>query len=240
MRSRIEASIHYCMVMPGIWRLSIQSCMVELSQELMSDQLSAQDWLDQGLKTLAKNGFTALKAEPLAKAMGVSRGSFYWHFADIGAFHAAILTALARDRRRADHRQCRGRLGTRRSAGGAAAPGVRRTADARERGPHLGQRRSRGPRRGAGDRPAPARLCRRPVEAVRTVRRDRRPARKSSIGRFSALRYRTGRCQKTDNRRCSTKCCGSPRDDKPRLALDAVTSCGLVCYTAAITPGDCT
>jgi AcrR family transcriptional regulator len=57
----------------------------------MTDQLSARDWLDQGLKTLAKSGFTALKAEPLAKAMGVSRGSFYWHFADIGAFHAAIL-----------------------------------------------------------------------------------------------------------------------------------------------------
>jgi AcrR family transcriptional regulator len=57
----------------------------------MTDQLSARDWLDQGLKTLARNGFTALKAEPLAKAMGVSRGSFYWHFADIGAFHAAIL-----------------------------------------------------------------------------------------------------------------------------------------------------
>jgi AcrR family transcriptional regulator len=57
----------------------------------MADQLSAQDWVDLGLKTLAKSGFTALKAEPLAKAMGVSRGSFYWHFADIGAFHAAIL-----------------------------------------------------------------------------------------------------------------------------------------------------
>ena len=57
----------------------------------MSDQLSAGDWLDQGLKTLAKDGFTALKAEPLAKAMGVSRGSFYWHFADIAAYHAAIL-----------------------------------------------------------------------------------------------------------------------------------------------------
>jgi AcrR family transcriptional regulator len=58
---------------------------------IMTDQLSTQDWLDQGLKTLAARGFTALKAEPLAKAMGVSRGSFYWHFADIGAFHAAIL-----------------------------------------------------------------------------------------------------------------------------------------------------
>jgi AcrR family transcriptional regulator len=57
----------------------------------MSDQLSAKDWLDQGLKALAGRGFTALKAEPLAKAMGVSRGSFYWHFADIAAFHAAIL-----------------------------------------------------------------------------------------------------------------------------------------------------
>ena len=57
----------------------------------MGDQLSAKDWLDQGLRTLAERDFTALKAEPLAKAMGVSRGSFYWHFADIAAFHAAIL-----------------------------------------------------------------------------------------------------------------------------------------------------
>src|SRR5579883_2713534 len=69
--------------------MSIQSCMVTA----MTDQLSAQDWIDQGLKTLATRGFGALKAEPLAKAMGVSRGSFYWHFADIGAFHAAILKA---------------------------------------------------------------------------------------------------------------------------------------------------
>src|SRR5580692_10081358 len=64
----------------------------EMSQgTFMTDQLSATDWLDRGLQALAKSGFTALKAEPLAKAMGVSRGSFYWHFADIRAFHAAIL-----------------------------------------------------------------------------------------------------------------------------------------------------
>ena len=59
--------------------------------KIMADQLSTKDWLDLGLKTLARSGFTALKAEPLAKAMGVSRGSFYWHFADIGAYRAAIL-----------------------------------------------------------------------------------------------------------------------------------------------------
>jgi AcrR family transcriptional regulator len=57
----------------------------------MAEQLSARDWLKQGLKTLAEDGFTALKAEPLAKAMGVSRGSFYWHFADVDAFHAEVL-----------------------------------------------------------------------------------------------------------------------------------------------------
>ena len=57
----------------------------------MRDQLSAQDWIDAGLKTLSKRGFAALRAEPLAQALGVSRGSFYWHFADIAAFHAAIL-----------------------------------------------------------------------------------------------------------------------------------------------------
>ena len=57
----------------------------------MADQLSARDWLDQGIRTLARDGFTALKAEPLAKAMGVSRGSFYWHFTDVEAFHAEIL-----------------------------------------------------------------------------------------------------------------------------------------------------
>jgi len=57
----------------------------------MSDLLSAKDWLDQGIKALAANGVSALKAEPLAKALGVSRGSFYWHFADIGAFRTAIL-----------------------------------------------------------------------------------------------------------------------------------------------------
>ncbi|MGY3107053.1 AcrR family transcriptional regulator [Bradyrhizobium sp. LM6.9] len=57
----------------------------------MTEQLSADDWIKEGLKALAKSGFTALKADPLAKAMGVSRGSFYWHFADLGAFHATVL-----------------------------------------------------------------------------------------------------------------------------------------------------
>src|SRR5499427_11068376 len=86
--SRMILSIQLCMVYPP---LLAPVNTVMYGSVIMTDQLSAQDWLDQGLKTLAASGFTALKAEPLAKALGVSRGSFYWHFADVGAFHAAIL-----------------------------------------------------------------------------------------------------------------------------------------------------
>ncbi len=55
-------------------------------------RLSERDWLNHGLKTLAASGFTALKAASLAQALGVSRGSFYWHFQDITDFHARLLT----------------------------------------------------------------------------------------------------------------------------------------------------
>ncbi|NOK62423.1 MAG: hypothetical protein GFH27_549293n157 [Chloroflexi bacterium AL-W] len=55
------------------------------------DRLSKEQWLDHGLAQLAQSGFTVLKADKLAKSLGVSRGSFYWHFKDIADFHAAVL-----------------------------------------------------------------------------------------------------------------------------------------------------
>lgn len=57
----------------------------------MNKRLTAQSWIDAGLKVLACQGFQALKAEPLAKALGVSRGSFYWHFADVDVFQCAVI-----------------------------------------------------------------------------------------------------------------------------------------------------
>ena len=57
----------------------------------MTRRLSAQDWLDFALVTLAREGFQALKADVLARKRGVSRGSFYWHFADLGDFHARVI-----------------------------------------------------------------------------------------------------------------------------------------------------
>jgi AcrR family transcriptional regulator len=58
---------------------------------LMTERLTAQDWIDFALTTLVDEGFSALKVDVLARKLGVSRGSFYWHFRDLGAFHARVV-----------------------------------------------------------------------------------------------------------------------------------------------------
>ena len=62
----------------------------------MRKRLTARDWIDFGLATLAREGFDALKADVLARKLGVSRGSFYWHFADLDAFHARVIEGWKR------------------------------------------------------------------------------------------------------------------------------------------------
>jgi AcrR family transcriptional regulator len=57
----------------------------------MTKRLAARDWIDFALKTLAREGFDALKADVLARQLGVSRGSFYWHFTDLDDFHARVI-----------------------------------------------------------------------------------------------------------------------------------------------------
>jgi len=57
----------------------------------MAERLTAQDWIDFALTTLAHEGFEALKADVLARKLGVSRGSFYWHFSELGTFHARVI-----------------------------------------------------------------------------------------------------------------------------------------------------
>ena len=54
-------------------------------------RLGPEEWVRAGLKALARSGVSALKADTLATGLGVSRGSFYWHFADVPAFHTAVL-----------------------------------------------------------------------------------------------------------------------------------------------------
>lgn len=57
----------------------------------MGARLTKNDWIEFGLKELAENGYEELRAQPLAKKLGVSRGSFYWHFEDIADYEFSVL-----------------------------------------------------------------------------------------------------------------------------------------------------
>src|ERR1700730_13791827 len=190
--------------------------MVGYARDAMTDQLSAKDWLDLGLKVLAESGFTALRADPLAKAMGGSRGSFYWHFADTGTFHAAILKhwrEVAAEQIIANVEAAAGNdnplqlllrqaFGGRLSLENAVRSWATHDSLARRAVQAIDRRRLS--------------YLERLVQGFRLrAQEGRAPARKFSIGRFSALLCRTSPYPGRGCMRCSTNCCRSPRDKPP-------------------------
>lgn len=61
-----------------------------------SARLDATAWTQAGLEQLAEQGMDGVKVETLAKRIGVTKGSFYWHFKD----RDALLEAMLADWRR--------------------------------------------------------------------------------------------------------------------------------------------
>ncbi|MGE5286575.1 MAG: TetR/AcrR family transcriptional regulator [Micromonosporaceae bacterium] len=53
-------------------------------------------WIEEGLRALAAGGPDAVRIEPLAKALGVTRGGFYWHFSDRSALLDEMLDTWER------------------------------------------------------------------------------------------------------------------------------------------------
>ena len=53
-------------------------------------------WIEQGLRALAAGGPGAVRIEPLAQALGVTRGGFYWHFDGRDALLEAMLDTWER------------------------------------------------------------------------------------------------------------------------------------------------
>lgn len=54
-------------------------------------RLSAADWEAAALDAIADSGVAGVAIEPLARRLGVTKGSFYWHFPDRDALLAAAL-----------------------------------------------------------------------------------------------------------------------------------------------------
>jgi AcrR family transcriptional regulator len=53
-------------------------------------------WIDEGLRALAAGGPEAVRIEPLAQTLGVTKGGFYWHFNDRPALLEEMLDAWER------------------------------------------------------------------------------------------------------------------------------------------------
>lgn len=56
-----------------------------------SPSLDTAAWIDAAFEMLAEGGIDAVRVDPLAKRLSVTRGSFYWHFKDREALHQAML-----------------------------------------------------------------------------------------------------------------------------------------------------
>lgn len=65
--------------------------MTNLNENQKPLRLSAEDWLDEALRVLAEQGVQAIAVERLAKTLGVTKGSFYWHFKNRKELLKAVL-----------------------------------------------------------------------------------------------------------------------------------------------------
>lgn len=72
-------------------------------------RLDAAAWIAAGFEALATDGVDAVRVEPLAKTLGITKGSFYWHFADRRALLDAMLEAWTEGRIAAIREQAAGR-----------------------------------------------------------------------------------------------------------------------------------
>ena len=69
----------------------------EKSRKSVVDRQSKKSWLDAALKALASGGIDQVRVESLAKKLGVTKGSFYWHFKDREQFLDELLNFWAEE-----------------------------------------------------------------------------------------------------------------------------------------------
>jgi len=54
-------------------------------------RFTREDWVDAAYRRFSDEGIGAVAVEPTARALGSTKGSFYWHFADRRALVHAVL-----------------------------------------------------------------------------------------------------------------------------------------------------
>jgi AcrR family transcriptional regulator len=72
--------------------------MATRSNSPASSRLSVDDWVEAALELLAEEGPGGVKIDRLCVRLGVTKGSFYWHFTDLASFLAAVADRWGRGR----------------------------------------------------------------------------------------------------------------------------------------------
>jgi AcrR family transcriptional regulator len=67
-----------------------------MDQAMATVRTPRANWIDEGLQALGRGGPEAVRIEPLARALGVTKGGFYWHFEDREALLGEMLDAWER------------------------------------------------------------------------------------------------------------------------------------------------
>jgi len=60
-----------------------------------NSRLSVDDWIQEGFRVLAEDGVKALTLGRLCSRLGVTKGSFYWHFTDMKGYREALIGTWA-------------------------------------------------------------------------------------------------------------------------------------------------
>lgn len=61
-----------------------------------SNRLGLDDWIQAGYALLAEEGIKSLKIDRLCDRLGVTKGSFYWHFDGMPSYRAALVESWGR------------------------------------------------------------------------------------------------------------------------------------------------
>ncbi len=56
-------------------------------------KLTRDDWIEAAMQMLARQGIDGVRVEVLARRLGVTKGSFYWHFEDRDKLLEAMIAA---------------------------------------------------------------------------------------------------------------------------------------------------
>jgi AcrR family transcriptional regulator len=90
---------------PVNFALDIHVCVTGVSRRMLprmakarASRLAVEDWIQAGYAVLAEEGIKSLKIDRLCSRLGVTKGSFYWHFTDIASYRMALVDAWGASR----------------------------------------------------------------------------------------------------------------------------------------------